>query len=215
MNTAIEKTVVILVHGYNVTNPERTVGKFRGPMEETGAVVEGFTYGFVPFTWQITRRNPMLAKKLGDRVKHWLDKGFSVNLVAHSNGATICYLAGRHHGATFDKVMYIHPALRKDANPCESANKIYVIHNDGDKAVMAGRFLGRIVGFFSRKPKRARPWGKMGKDGYQGKFDKRVVNIDTDNGEKFSPTAWGHSDEFKNGKAAYFMPRLTRLFFEG
>lgn len=202
--------IIILVHGFNVANPEFTINKFRQYFESLGCMVEAFTYGYVPFTWQITRSNPKIAKRLAGRCEYWADQGYKVIITNHSNGATITRIATEIHGAPIWRVLSIHPALTKTLHPCETADKVIVVHNEGDSAVVAGKWLSAIVRRLTPNRYRARPWGEMGKVGYKGDAPN-VQNIDTGDATIFEPTAHGHSDEFSKSKANYFLHQLAAL----
>ncbi len=197
------KTVAILVHGYNVSYPERTVGKLRSHFEALGCMVEMFTYGDTNL-FQVRWRNPRLAKKLARRVKHWKDLGYKVILVGHSNGCAIIYLTTTVLGVHSDQVVAINPALKKHYNPDFSAKVVQVWHNSGDKPVVFAKFWSKII---PDKWFRARPWGEMGNVGYVGS-NHNVVNIDT--GLKFLPNkALGHSAVFHKPESKFFLPLIA------
>lgn len=208
----MDKIAVILVHGFNVTNSQNTVGKLLPYFEEYGCIVEEMNYGYWPFTWQLVRRNPKEAARLASRVQHWHDKGYRVVVANHSNGAAITYLAT--HDTTYKapvwRVLSFHPALDRDVHPCQRAEKVFVVHNQGDLAVVAGSWLSAVVAFLTPKRYQARPWGQMGQDGFQGKAPN-VWNIDTGDAKRFDPPAWGHSDEFSEGKEKQFLPLLVAV----
>lgn len=203
----MDKVVAILVHGFNVTNAQNTVGKFRRYFEDFDCIVEEMNYGYWPFTWQIVRRNPKEAQRLAERVQRWHDKGYRVVVVNHSNGAAITYLAA---GAPIWRVLSMHPALDRDSHPCATADQVIVVHNRGDLSVVAGSWLSALVRKLTPKRYEARPWGQMGQDGYKGAASN-VRNIDTGDAGRFRPTAWGHSDEFSDDKQAYFLPLFAAL----
>ncbi len=192
---------VILVHGYNVANPETTVGKLREPFEELGYLVETLTYGFVPFTWQITRNNPAIAKRLADRVKRYQEQGYTVDVVGHSNGSAITHIATKEYDMSVNVCVAINPALTADLNPSSKSDLVQVWHNDGDVAVEFGRFL-RWLNPFARK---ARPWGRQGNAGYQGD-DKNVRNFDCS--RDFTIKADGHSAVFKKPESDFYLKAI-------
>lgn len=206
-----EQTVVILVHGYNVSQPANTVGKFREVFEEMGCLVENFTYGYWPFPWQLTRRNPKFAREIAERVRYWKRKGYRVYLAVHSNGAAIARLACTIHRAPIDRILAIHPALHRQVPVCEAVERVIVVHNGGDTAVVAGRLLGRVAKYLVPKTWVFRPWGKMGRDGYVGVMQN---HINVDSHSDIYPEAvrcWGHSDEFKAPASHYWLPYLGDL----
>jgi pimeloyl-ACP methyl ester carboxylesterase len=205
---------VILIHGYNVVNPQRTVGQLRQPFERLGYVVETFTYGYVPHTWQITKRNPSLAKQLAERVRYHRSLGREVDLVGHSNGCTIAHLAGRDHLTHGDVRVFtaINPALEIDLHPCSSAQRCHVWHNDGDGAVKASRWLRLVTWLTPLDEQLARPWGRMGAWGYTGDATN-VINHDTI--AEHNPTASGHSAVFEDPQSAYYMQRIAQVAAHG
>lgn len=183
------KKVALVVHGWNVMRPLEGVGKLRPVLEKLGYLVEYYPYGYWPLPIQVSRRNPKFAKQLTDRCVYWANKGYEVTVVCHSNGAAITKLANDMYQAPIDKVLAIHPALKKYLHPCGKAKKVVVAHNQGDKIVVAGGLLGIFTKFINEKWETARPWGQMGQDGYTGGA-ATVENVDT------QPPCSGHSDEF-------------------
>lgn len=201
--------VAILVHGWNVVNPENGINKFRPHFEQHGCMVETFTYGFVPLTWQLIKRNPALAKRLAGRCKHWADLGYTVIICCHSNGAAITRLACVVHGADVRRVVAMHPALDPELDIAPGAELVLVAHNQGDHAVVVGSMLQKLFSWLAPKRYQARPWGQMGQDGYQGQ-SPNVMNFDT--GSKaggWKILASGHSDEFSDKKQNYFLGFFT------
>lgn len=209
----MSNVVVILIHGYNVVDPRRTVGKFRPYFEQLGCIVENYTYGYWPLPIQITRRNPKFAREVADRCRYWKEKGYWVVLAVHSNGAAIARIAREVHKAPIDRLLAVHPALKRDIHPCPHAKKVIVVHNQGDLAVVAGGWLGSVAKFvFPRSWEKARPWGQMGQDGYRGSA-ANVRNVDSGS-RKYEIRCWGHSDEFKAGKVEYWLPLLAHMILE-
>ena len=204
---------VILIHGYNVSDPRQTVGKFRQHFEALGCQVEMYSYGYWPLPIQVSRRNPKFASEVAKRVFFHHTNGREVYLVAHSNGCVITHLMANKYSWPVEKMLAIHPALRETLHPCRVAKKTLVVHNDGDKAVTAGKLLGWLGKIFIPKTWKFRPWGEMGRIGYMG-FNNDITNIDTNSKKDFNPTAWGHSDEFSKGKSDYFMSRLAQMLIE-
>ena len=201
--------VVILIHGYNVSDPRNTVGKFRREVEKFGHTAELYSYGYWPFPWQITKRNPKFAREIAGRIRYWKGKGYRVYLIAHSNGNTIARICEKVHKQYADRILAIHPALRKTMEISEFAEKVYVVHNKGDKAVVAGKVLGWFTKVLSMDSWRFRPWGDMGQDGYNG---GRVNHFNIDTGSNKLPPmlrCHGHSEEFHENVAHYWLPYLT------
>jgi len=196
--------VVILIHGYNVSNPERSVGLLRPCFEKLGYEVVMLNYGYWPFTWQITRQNPKVAKRLAVLVEEWNAKGYAVDLCGHSNGDTIIRLASRDYQIDVRTVVGINPALKKDTHPCPTAKLVQVWYNGGDMPVVLGKWL-RWLTPWARK---ARPWGQMGMEGYRGDVtDSPVVSFDA--GNSFKVKASGHSAVFKKPERGFFLSRIA------
>lgn len=215
MKTVTKDKVAILVHGYNVVNPEKTVGKLRPYFEKEGFIVEMFTYGYVPFTWQITKRNPALANKLYWRIAYWkCVKKADICLVGHSNGCAIINLLGDMLKITYKRrldngesiinvAMAINPALKTTKHPCSVSNCTYVYYNAEDKAVVMSKYLRWLTPW----AKKARPWGEMGAVGYKGN-DTNIHNIDCMN--DFGPLkAKGHSAVFKKPQSQFFLQHIA------
>ena len=209
----MKPVVVILVHGFSVMDPRTTVGRFRKYFESMSCMVETFTYGYVPFTWQITKRNPKIAEEFAGRVAYWKGKGYRVYVAAHSNGCVITRLACETRGSEIDRLLAMHPALRPDLHPASSADRVLVVHNQGDNAVVAGGWLGRLSRWIFPESWTVRPWGQQGQDGYS-EYSRTVRNINTGNKLMYDPIAWGHSDEFSANKEAYFLPMLAHMLVE-
>lgn len=190
--------VVILVHGYNVQDAQETTGMLRESFEHHGYTVEELNYGYLPFTWQITRFNKSVAKRLADRVTRWQAKGYMVDVVGHSNGCTIGHIATRDFGMVVNTFVAINPALKADLNPSSKAALVQVWHNDDDKAVVASKWLTRLTSW----ARRYRPWGEQGKVGYTGNY-KNVVNFDCIN--DFKNKAYGHSAVFEEPASEFYM----------
>lgn len=111
-----------------------------------------------------------------------------VDLVAHSWG---CLLSARMMElggtAVFRNVFLFAPALDPDwIFPVKAFERMWVIHNKHDRAVLWARL------FFGQW----HPWGDMGRTGYQGDPDDRIVSVEdiTKQGDK-----WGrlHSHYFQ------------------
>lgn len=195
------KTVVILVHGYNVSNPEQTVNKLRPYFEELDCLVETFTYGHTNL-FQVRWNNPRLAKRLAMRTAYWHAKGYQIIVVGHSNGCAIAHLGARNHEFYADVMLAINPALEKKLNPCRAAKKSVVLFNEGDQPVRWARRLSRII------PKSwfdARPWGEMGAVGYKGNC-LHIKNIDSG---AMAPKADGHSAVFHGKQAPVHLPHAA------
>jgi len=194
--------MIILVHGWNVSDWRSTVGQLRKPFRELGCKVEMLNYGYWPHTWQATKFNPSVALRLSKRVKHWQDKGYNVDVVGHSNGVAIAYIATKEHGMKVDTLVAINPALKANLNPSKRSNLVQVWHNDGDRAVILGKWLRWLTGW----TRKARPWGEMGNEGYTGK-DKNVVNFNCS--KDFSIKADGHSAVFEAPENDFYLKAIA------
>lgn len=87
-------------------------------------------------------------------------------VVAHSYGCAVALEAMRQ-GAKFKHVFLFSPAIDSDiVFPEGAAESITVFYNRRDRAIFAGMLLWRHV------------FGAMGRRGYRGKPDGRVVNVD-------------------------------------
>jgi len=199
------KKAVIELHGWNVSDWRKTVGRLTEPFEKLGYRVEVLDYGYWPFTWQATKGNPEVAKKLANLVLKLVGEGYTVDLVAHSNGGTITYIAANKYQIPINTYVAIQPALRKDSHPCTSAKLCQVWYNNGDVPVVLGKWLR----WFTPWAKMARPWGEMGHDGYKGEVtDPPVVQFN--GGEDFKVKANGHSNYFEKSVRGFFLPRIAK-----
>lgn len=204
------KTVVILIHGYNVTDLRKSVGKFRPYFEDRDCLVETYAYGYWPFPWQITKRNPKFAKEVTERAWYWHHKGYRVVVACHSNGAVITWLACSVRAAPIDRILAVHPAMHKNKPISRYAEKVLVVHNQGDRAVVAGGVLGWFSKHIAPKSWTFRPWGQMGQDGYTGSSPNHE-NIDSGDSSKWEITCSGHGQEFEEGFEAYWLPLLAEM----
>lgn len=193
--------VVILVHGWNVDNPELTVGRLRDAFEARGYLVEHLLYGYLPFTWQATKVNPFIAARLAKRVLRWQRLGHPVDIVGHSNGCVITRLACTEHDIAPRTVEAINPALYDTLHPAPTAQWVHVWHNSGDVPVVVGKWLGWLPW-----SERYRPWGDMGRDGYRGKA-RNILNLNT--GLDFQMPALGHSAVFKGEALPFYQDTIA------
>lgn len=200
------KIIAILVHGFNVVNPELTINKLRPYFENLDILVETFNYGYVPLVWQIRQRNPALAKRLAGRVTHWKNRGYRVIVCGHSNGCAITHIAARDHGTVIDVAQFVNPALDEHLDPAPNAGKIFIYHNREDQPVRASEWLSWMArwvpGWYD-----ARPWGQMGATGYRGsEAQGRIENVDT---LATAPAAGGHSGVFHGDPALFWLPYIA------
>ena len=111
--------------------------------------------------------------------------------IGHSNGCAILVKA-LYQGAVIDKLILINPALDKHYKFPKGVKEIHVFHNKHDKAVVAAKWLRKIVFWRNNFL-----WGEMGNTGYKGN-DKRVTNYQL---------AKGHSALFNKKNLA----KLTKI----
>lgn len=197
------KKLVILVHGFNVTKWESTVGKLKSPFEDLGFKAIPFVYGHTNIL-QVRLRNPSLAKKLADEVFEAKSRGYRVYVVGHSNGAAIIRIASVVNKAPIDVAVCVNPALQRNLNPCPQASLVQVYHNANDKPVVLGKWLRWLAPW----AKAARPWGEMGRYGYLG-IDANVANFDTLN--DFLMKGSDHSGVFQPPAVGYFKLMIPNL----
>jgi hypothetical protein len=197
----VTKKLAIIVHGFNVSKPERTVGKLAPYFEASGFQVSMLRYGHLGL-WRVRKRNIALAKKLAQEVFAARRQGYQVYVVSHSNGGTITRIASEKYRAPIHLAVCINPALKKDLHPCPTAKTVHVYHNADDLPVRLGKWLRRIMPWDFD----ARPWGEMGCEGYQGD-SMRVYNFDTKN--DFRVKALGHSGVFKAEQIEFYGPLIA------
>lgn len=86
-------------------------------------------------------------------------------IIGHSYGCLLIHRA-MQLGAKFDTVIWFAPAIDKDMKiPEFGCKRLFVIYNEGDRA----------MGFAKRLKFHA--FGEMGRTGYVGPTDDRVINI--------------------------------------
>lgn len=165
-----------LLHGFNVKDGgAATTGSLRPALEAAGHEVVELRYGWMG-RMRVRLCNESLARALADLVEE------GSNLIAHSNGAAIAYLACKH-GAKFDKVFLINPALDAEKEML-NIRKVHVFHSLSDPWTRLARWIP-----FS-------PWGRQGAIGYTGvDLDNKYRHTELDRltGEKT-----GHSGIFKS-----------------
>ena len=197
------KPLVLLVHGYNVHDPEETVGKLRTFFETRGCETIIVNYGHVGLLLRETKRkNPKVAKQVAATVNNskLLDASREVIVVGHSNGCAIINMACRDFGAKIDKVVYVNPALKTDLSPgCEC----HVWHSPSDSPVKWARRMHKIPFIRQLTPTR---WGRMGSTGYRGS-DVLVTNYNKEH--DYIVSSKEHSDVFNWHLIAYFGPLIV------
>ena len=128
---------VVLCHGFNVSDGGKdTTDSLRELTEACGYTVLEADYGLFG----------LFAVRF-----------FSDNIAS--------VLQAAEQGASFDKLIFINPALDNDFIVPEQVKEVVVIHNKDDDVVQLSKFIP-----FHK-------WGNAGKVGYKGE-DKRVKNVE-------------------------------------
>lgn len=149
-----------LIHGFNVKDRgQRTTDLFRPLLEVAGhRVIE------IDYPWMFRLRTRMCNRGLAMVIAGMADE--NVNVIAHSNGAALTYLAATM-GAKFGHVTLVNPALdEKLAIP--NAVSVDVWHSPSDFPVLIAKYIPVTI------------WGAQGRYGYRGKTDERYRNFDED-----------------------------------
>lgn len=182
-----QKVRVWLVHGFNVKDEgARSVSKLAKYFEEAGYQPKLFRYG-----WTGLLGVRFFDKRFAQLLKDAAETGDYV--VGHSNGCCIAHLATQM-GAPFTRMVYINPALNRDAPLAKQVGYLDVWHSPSDQPVKWSRLLP-----FHR-------WGDMGAVGYCGKYDPRIRNFDKEHNFKISSST--HSDIFEPHKLSFFAPLI-------
>jgi hypothetical protein len=199
-------TVVLLVHGFNVSRPLRSIAQLRSHFEALGCLVEGFNYGDLGL-FAVRKNNHRLASKLAERCRYWKEKNKRVIICGHSNGSAITRIACKYYGAEPEVVEAINPALWRVLNPAPTAKVCHVWFNKGDTV----GFLAKVIRWLTPlKFVNDRPWGEMGRVGFVGP-DSNVFNLKV--GHHFLIDVRGHSGIFKKPESEYFLPLIAQYAF--
>ena len=185
----------IIIHGFNVRNPDKTVGRLRAFLDPYFM----FEYGWFGLL-SVMLYNKREAKKLKGLIDAYIAKGEDVTIYAHSNGCAISVLAASM-GANIKNLVCINPALKVKTDFPESIGKVVVVHTKHDTPTRAARFFDNIPFIGLLIPN---AWGAMGAKGSSA-TDKRVHNLD------LSDSLNGHSDFFRMDKLQRFMPKIKQL----
>lgn len=177
-----------LLHGFNVTDPMKSVGKLIPYLEQEDIEPKLFRYGWI-FLLGARFGNKRIARMFADVV----EEGDMV--IGHSNGCCIAHMAA-HLGAPIERMAYINPALDRDARLAKQVQHLDVWHSPSDKPVRFARVL----------PWNA--WGDMGAVGYSGKPDTRITNFDKEHMQIAHSDS--HSDVFTYPKIRYFGPNIVQ-----
>ncbi len=186
---------VWLVHGFNVRDSGAgTTDRLRKSLAIWLHPVREFDYGWLGLLGA-RFGNRRIATRLVDAVL--ADDGDldpRPVAIGHSNGCALLHLAS-HMGAPFRKLIYINPALDKDAVPGDQVEEVHIWHSPSDTAVRFARFLPWHT------------WGEMGATGYRGD-DPRMHNHNKERDYRLSSKA--HSDVFKEPLLGFFGPLIVK-----
>jgi hypothetical protein len=163
-----------LVHGFNVNDDGKdTIDRLAPFIDANGWQVRQFDYGWTG----------LLMTLLGNsgRARTLAHLSIAGDIaIGHSNGCAIIHRA-THQGAGFDTVVYINPALDVDVAPGPKVKRCVVFHSPDDRAVFVAKLIPGVL------------WGAMGRYGYQGEPDDRIMNI---NLRELLGARVGHSGAF-------------------
>jgi len=194
---------VYLLHGYNVSRPENTVGQCIAPLLEMGYQPELIEYGHVGLL-NLRPRNETAAMMLRSIVKP------GDALITHSNGAAIAYEAALKYGLHgLSALMMFNPALdQKIIFPRDTASRIVVAHNATDAPVLVSRLWRRITQYSPLSLAYGEHlWGAAGRFGFE-KRNRYHAHIDMSKG---SHGVKGHSGQFRPPEiTAYWTRRIMQ-----
>ena len=179
----------VVIHGFNVKDPENSVGRMATKLKESYL----WAYGWkgllgVLFT------NKKNAEKLA---KDFLGK--TINIVAHSNGAAIAVESAKQ-GLQIETLVLLMPALKTKTVFPDNIKKVYVIYTKHDVPTRAARIADKIPLLQLLIPN---SWGAMGAKGYEGD-DEKVINI-------AAHDCQGHSKIFKEPQLSYYSEKVASL----
>lgn len=159
----IKEIVKLLVHGFLVKDPEKTVGQLRPFVP--GVLM--FNYGYLNI-FGVMFKNKSKAKDLAGFIN-----GKETTIYAHSNGCAISVIAAAKYGAEIENLICIAPALNRDLVFPDSIKNILVLSTKKDTATKWARTLDSIpiITWFIPDI-----WGAMGTDNHIGN-DKRVTKL--------------------------------------
>jgi len=186
--------IVVIVHGFNVDDPERTVGGMATDLRHRVHEVHKFRYGHAGFL-DVRVANPNLAHALLSQIRsiQRLAPGRDIIPIGHSNGCAIIHKAAElQQEFLFNRCIYISPAIDRKAELPDLISRCDVMHNEGDNTVWWSKWLP------------FHPWGDMGQKGYRG-IDVRYNNHDC------SDVISGHSDWFKPDKRGFTVGKVDEL----
>lgn len=161
---------VALVHGFNVRDPRKTIGKLEEVFEQEGIKAYLFHYGWLGLIG-VRVGSDNLADAFLSFCEALTDDGQPLVVVGHSNGCALIQRAAwrvDEYGfrqPPFTRAAFLSPALDRDSVLSPAMERVDVFHTKNDWAVRLGRML-----LFHQ-------WGDMGACGYKGS-DRRYINQD-------------------------------------
>lgn len=189
--------VVLMIHGINVTDAGAgTTAKFLhllptqkyAPHLKIWGEVVGYRWVGLP-----SLTNKRIAKYLAKRISYHASNGKKVAVIGHSNGCAIMDMASRLGAKQYAHMYsYLNPALRSNLAPIK-VQSFHVWHTQDDDVVS----WAKIISWLTFYQFNARPWGDMGKRGYNGK-SHRARNIEYSDRHIFNPVGSGHSGIFNH-----------------
>jgi hypothetical protein len=181
----------ILVHGFNVKDPNDTIGKLQPYLDKPFV----FNYGWFSLISVL-----LYNKREAKRLKIVTSTYDGSTVYAHSNGAAIAVESARQ-GAKIKLLICINPALKCKTVFPESIERVIVIHTKHDRPTKAARFFDKVPFIQLLVPN---SWGAMGAKGAK-LTDERVFNWD------LSGRLDGHSDFFKEDCIEGLMIDLKKI----
>lgn len=162
---------------------------------ECGWTVQDVNY---PRVWALTARS---RRRQYDRARYLVEAHAPGDaVVAHSYGCLLT-LRAMELGASFGAVFWFAPAMDADyVIPIGGARRVFVIHDPRDRAIALGSLLWW------------HDFGEMGRCGYRGPPDPRVVNVRADIASE-ARDPWKHSHYFadpERGRWLTFVDRRLR-----
>lgn len=175
---------IYLIHGFNVKDDgAATVGTIRKGLEAHGYEVVEIHYGFFHRV-----RVRLCNKGLAHAISSLIEPNSTV--IAHSNGAAIAYLAAEF-GAQWKNMTLVNPALDNALIFPAQLENIQVWYAPHDKWTGLAKFIPNSI------------WGNMGRVGYKGVIDDRVVQY---NQEKIL-------GRFEDEHSGMFQSDMARKYF--
>lgn len=150
---------VYLIHGFNIKDDgAATTGTVKQLLQNHGYKVVEIHYGFFH-----RMRVRLCNKGLAHAISSLVEPGSTC--IAHSNGASIAFLATQY-GAEWKNLTLVNPALNKNLKFPDQLENIQVWYAPHDKWTGLAKFIPNSI------------WGAMGRVGYKGELDNRVVQYD-------------------------------------